>query len=42
MKFEQKVMLKNGKEALIRNCTGADGSAVLDVFTLAHERPIIC
>ena len=24
MKYEQKVMLKNGKEALIRNCTGAD------------------
>ena len=38
MKYEQKVMLKNGKEALIRNCTGADGSAVLDVFTLAHEQ----
>ena len=38
MKYEQKVMLTNGKEALIRNCTGADGSAVLDVFTLAHEQ----
>jgi RimJ/RimL family protein N-acetyltransferase len=38
MKYEQKVILKNGKEALIRNCMGADGSAVLDVFTHAHEQ----
>lgn len=38
MKYEQKVILKNGKEALIRNSTGADGSAVLDVFTLTHEQ----
>ncbi len=37
MKYEQKITLKNGKEALLRNGDGADGAAVLEVFNLAHE-----
>lgn len=37
MKFNQKVILKNGKEALLRNGTAADGQAVFEVFNLTHE-----
>ena len=37
MEYEQKVVLKNGKEALIRNAAGADGTAVFEVFNQTHE-----
>ena len=36
MKYEQRIVLKNGKEALIRNGDGADGAEVFEVFNLAH------
>ncbi len=37
MKYEQKISLKNGKEALLRNGGAADGAAVLECFNLTHE-----
>ncbi len=37
MHFEEKITLKNGKEALIRNAVKEDGEAVLDIFNLTHE-----
>ena len=37
MKFEQRIVLKNSKEALIRNGNASDGIAVYEVFTLTHE-----
>jgi len=37
MKYYQTIMLKNGKEALIRNGDVSDGSAVFDVFNRSHE-----
>ena len=37
MKYEQKIVLKNGKEALIRNGDRADGADVFEVFNLTHE-----
>ena len=36
MKFEQKIVLKNGREALIRNANASDGAAVYEVFNLTH------
>ena len=36
MKYEQKIVLKNGKEALIRNGDGADGAAVFENFNRTH------
>ena len=36
MKYNQKVVLKNGKEALLRNGEGADGAAVYENFNLTH------
>ena len=36
MKYEQRIVLKNGKEALIRNGTGADGAAVFENFNQTH------
>ena len=36
MKYEQKIILKNGKEALIRNGDGPDGAAVFEAFNLTH------
>ena len=36
MKYEQRIVLKNGKEALIRNGDGADGLAVFENFNLTH------
>ena len=36
MRYEQRIILKNGKEALIRNGDAADGPAVFDVFNLTH------
>lgn len=37
MKYNQKVVLKNGKEALLRNGTAADGQAVFEIFNLTHD-----
>ena len=37
MKYEQKITLKNGKEALLRNGEAADGAAVLECFIPTHE-----
>ncbi|MCR5355442.1 MAG: GNAT family N-acetyltransferase [Lachnospiraceae bacterium] len=37
MHYEEKITLKNGKEALIRNAVKEDGEAVLDIFNLTHE-----
>ena len=37
MKYYQTIMLKNGKEALIRNGDQSDSSAVFDVFNRSHE-----
>ena len=36
MKYEQRIVLKNGKEALIRNGNASDGLAVYEVFNLTH------
>lgn len=36
MKYNQKVILKNGKEALLRNGNKADGKEVFEVFNLTH------
>ena len=36
MKYEQKIVLKNGKEALIRNGVSADGAVVFENFNLTH------
>lgn len=36
MKYSEKVVLKNGKEALIRNGDAADAAAVFEVFDLTH------
>lgn len=36
MKYSQKITLKNGKEALLRNGTAADGATVLENFNLTH------
>ena len=37
MKYEQKIVLKNGREALIRNGDGPDGAAVFENFNRTHE-----
>ena len=36
MRYEQKITLKNGKEALLRNGSGADGTEVCEVFNATH------
>ena len=36
MTYCQTVILKNGKEALLRNGVASDGSAVFEVFNLTH------
>ena len=36
MKYEQTILLKNGKEAMIRNGDEPDGAAVFDVFNRTH------
>lgn len=36
MKYEQKITLKNGKTALLRNGTEADGAAVFENFNQTH------
>lgn len=37
MHYEEKITLKNGKEALIRNAAREDGQDVLDIYNLTHE-----
>ena len=37
MEYEQKIILKNGKEALLRNAVGSDGAAVFEIFNRTHE-----
>ena len=37
MKYEQKIILKNGKEALLRNGGAADGAAVFACFNQTHS-----
>ena len=39
MKYEQTILLKNGKEAVIRNGDEPDGAAVFDVFNRTHGEP---
>jgi ribosomal protein S18 acetylase RimI-like enzyme len=36
MRYNQKILLKNGKEAVIRNGDEPDGAAVFDVFNRTH------
>ena len=36
MKYEQTILLKNGKEAVIRNGDESDGNDVFDVFNRTH------
>ena len=37
MKYNQKIILKNGKELILRNGDSNDGKAVLEIFNLTHE-----
>lgn len=37
MKYDQRVTLKDGRVAVLRNGTAADGSAVFEVFNQTHE-----
>lgn len=36
MKYEKRIVLKNGKELYIRNGEASDGAAVLECFNLTH------
>ena len=36
MKYNQKIIAKNGQEILIRNAEASDGEAVLENFNLIH------
>ena len=36
MKYNEKITLKNGKKALLRNGEAADGDAVFKVFNQTH------
>lgn len=36
MKYNRNILLKNGKEAIIRNGVAADGKAVFDIFNITH------
>lgn len=38
MNYTKNVILKNGKECLIRNAVGTDAQEVYDMFTLTHEQ----
>ena len=36
MKYEQRITLKNGNEAWLRNGDAPDGNAVFDIFNATH------
>ena len=36
MKYDQKIILKNGNEACLRNGNASDGNAVYEIFNLTH------
>ena len=36
MKYEQRIVLKNGSEAIIRNGDRSDGAEVFEVFNITH------
>ena len=38
MKYNKIIILKDGRECLLRNAVESDGQAVLDVFILAHTQ----
>ncbi len=38
MEYSKIITLKDGRECCLRNCTEADGKAVLDFFLLTHEQ----
>lgn len=38
MKYEQRITLKNGRECILRNATGADAKGVYDNFNLTHAQ----
>lgn len=38
MEYSEKIILKNGKEALLRNGIASDGKAVFDNFNLTHDQ----
>lgn len=38
MKYNKTVILKDGRECVLRHATGEDGQAVLDNFILTHEQ----
>ena len=40
MEYSQTILLKNGKEALLRNGDFPDGSAVYEVFNLTHAETV--
>ncbi len=37
MKYCQRIILKDGREALLRNGSASDGLAAFDVFNLSHS-----
>ena len=37
MRYNRKIVLKNGTECILRNGTESDGQAVFDNFNLTHE-----
>ena len=38
MKYNKKIILKDGRECCLRNGTEADGQSVYDNFNLTHEQ----
>ena len=38
MKYRKTIILKDGRECILRSAESADGKAVLDIFTLTHEQ----
>ena len=38
MKYDQKIILKDGRECILRSGTHQDAQAILDIFILTHEQ----
>ena len=38
MEYRKTIILKDGRECLLRNGTEQDGQALLDIFNLTHEQ----